>query len=124
MIICHLVGTDRLSDEWMYLAQCEPSTLHQSSRTPPMLRHLNFYSSAKLSRTSTPDMPIRAPMPLLLQQQPQVPTRMCPPQQAPQCRLHKTSVASLLLLKIELSISQYHVCRLHILASFLTSAHS
>src|ERR1700678_2363637 len=78
MIICHLVGTDRLSDEWRYLAQFEPSTLHQSSQTPPMLRHLNFYSSAKLSRTSTPDMPIRVPMPLLLQQQPQVPTQMCP----------------------------------------------
>jgi len=59
---------DKLLDEWMYLAQHKLSTPQWSSRTLLTPRHLNFLSSTKLSRISTPDKPTRMTLILYLQQ--------------------------------------------------------
>ena len=87
----------------MHLAQYVPTTLQRSSRT--LLRPLNSSSSRKPSRISIPNKLTRMILPFPRQW---IPTQMSRP--VP----HKTSEASLLsmtvTLKMELSLSQYHVC--------------
>lgn len=61
------IHIDSLLDAWTYLAQHEPSTSQQSSRTRRTLRHLSSPSNAKLSRISTHDKLTRTTL-LLLQQ--------------------------------------------------------
>ena len=87
----------------MHLTQYVPTTLQRSSRT--LLRPLNSPSSGKPSRISIPDKLTRMILPSLQQW---ILTQMSHP--VP----HKTSMAFLPLmtvtLKMELSLSQCHVC--------------
>ena len=102
---------DGLLDKWMHLAQHEPSTPPQSSRTLWTLRPLNFPSSTKLSTIFTPDKPTRMTLPLHLQHQMLI--HMHPPQPMwgwlPKTRI-ATCPSMTVTLKMKLLTSQCHIC--------------
>ena len=53
------IDINELLDVWTYLAQHAHSPSPQSSKMPPILRRLNFPSSAKPSMISTPGIPAK-----------------------------------------------------------------
>ena len=111
------IHVDGFLDKWTCLAQHEPSTSQQSSRTVPTPRRLNFRSSAKLSRISTPETMTRTTQSTLLRVLPLqrwVPTQMRP--QPTWSRLHNPHILLLTATAMMKVSRRHHVSRLHVLS--------